>query len=235
MRSDNLTRSRNLLIDYVCENSSLFKSFVTLTFKENIKSIDEANKRFNIYLTRVRKYCKEHNIEFFYIGVPEFQKRGAVHYHLLMSLVPGCDLLPKQQNQENKYDVKYWDVGFSSAFDLSLTDEKFNIALYITKYMYKDLDSRLYGRTRVLKSNNLKKPNEVKVLSTDPQYLMAKEYIKRYDEVSSYEVTPSDDKPFIIPSTITQYTSSTHTNNSTLLEIFKFNTEQVHNESEERY
>lgn len=52
------------------------------------------------------------------------------------------------------YDIRHWNYGFSSVFDL----EGFNVVGYISKYMTKDIDNRLYGHRRYLYSNNLNKP-----------------------------------------------------------------------------
>lgn len=224
VRQDSLIRSRNLIIDYACQNCDCWKSFVTLTFAENVKDLDIANSIFNKYCTQVRRACKKLGFEFMYLGTIEFQKRGAVHYHLLTNLVPGSDLLPFQRDTTNKkmYDAKYWKDGFSSAFDvINDTDENFNIALYIVKYIYKDLDNRLYGRTRVLKSNNLEKPIEFELMSNDNTYQNAIDYIKqkKYDVTNVYRTAQSDDKPYIIPFTAIDYKSQD--DNSTLLEILQ--------------
>lgn len=74
VRKDSLCRSRNLLIDYACQNYDSWKSFITLTFKEEVKDISEANKQFNTWRTAVARKCKAHGIDFQYLGVPEFQK-----------------------------------------------------------------------------------------------------------------------------------------------------------------
>lgn len=59
-----------------------FVTFITLTFKNNITDISFANKKFKTWVTRIREIKKD----FKYIYVSEFQKRGAVHYHLITNL-----------------------------------------------------------------------------------------------------------------------------------------------------
>ena len=78
IRGDNLSRTRNSIIDYACENADKFKSFVTLTFKENIEDIDYANKCFRTWREQISRLCKKNGDEFYYLGVYEFQKRGAI-------------------------------------------------------------------------------------------------------------------------------------------------------------
>lgn len=183
IRIDSLLRSRDLLVDYASQNANLFHSFITLTFAENLKDLSVANKYLNVFITQMRRACKNQGMEFYYLGVPEFQKRGAVHFHFLSNLVCGSELLPVQEGQTNMYNVKYWNHGFSSAYNLDMTDKNFNVALYLTKYLFKDLDERLFGHTRVLKSNNLAKPDTYYLLKDSEIYRQAKDYIKERHEV----------------------------------------------------
>lgn len=55
---------------------------LTLTFKENVTDIDQAWTDFKYFCKLMRKFYKE---KFQYIAVPEYQKRGAVHFHLAIS------------------------------------------------------------------------------------------------------------------------------------------------------
>lgn len=136
-------------------NISTFKTFITLTFKDNVIDVESANKKFANWRTKVKRIYKE----FAYICVPEFQKRGAVHYHLLTNLdVMNSEVIIPQVNakSQNQYDVKYWSYGFSSVF----TVNNINVIGYMTKYMTKDIDNRLFSKRRYFYSNNLIKPVE---------------------------------------------------------------------------
>ena len=141
----------------ICKaNADIWESFITLTFKENLTDISIANKKFNSFVSNVRKKKKD----FKYIAVPEFQKRGAVHYHLLSNLTKDdSDIIIKQKNSkenDNFYDIKYWNKGFS-AVDFIKNDYK-KIFSYISKYMTKDIDNRLFGKKRYFFSLNLNQP-----------------------------------------------------------------------------
>lgn len=141
----------------ICKaNADVWESFITLTFKENLKDVSIANKKFNAFVSNVRKKKPD----FMYIAVPEFQKRGAVHYHLLSNLSKeDTDIIIKQKNtkeSDNFYDVKYWNKGFS-AVDFIKSDYK-KIFSYISKYMTKDIDNRLFGKKRYFFSQNLNQP-----------------------------------------------------------------------------
>lgn len=162
-RSDNLRRAKNKIIDYCDANSDIFCTFITLTFKDNISSIDDANFVYNSWRTYIKKIFPD----FSYLCVPEFQERGAVHYHILCnipcgsSILPTCDVLVTRNKHgklvRNKYyKCKGWSFGFCSAFDIKKdTDSNFNVVAYICKYLYKDIDSRLFGRNKYLASRNL--------------------------------------------------------------------------------
>lgn len=202
IRSDSLSRSRNLLIDLAHQNYDIWRSFITLTFAENITDVTEANKKFNNW----SKCILRKKPDFKYLCVPEFQKRGAVHYHLITNLECGSDLLPARKPKQTKsdkgkyhtliyYDLPFWvdkegkSYGFSSAFDLRLTNDKFNVALYITKYLYKDIDNRLYGRRKIMHSMDLDRPEYRETRLKNLSY-----FIRNSNLINFYEFKAS--KPF---------------------------------------
>lgn len=155
----NINRSKFQFQRLVRANEDKFKTFITLTFKENITDVKEANFQFHKWVTIIRRYKKD----FLYIGVPEFQKRGAVHYHLLTNLdiKENHNIIIPQKDNKNCYDVKFWSYGFSSVFDV----KNINVVGYMSKYMTKSCDNRLFGHRRFFHSRNLEKP-EVFYLDT---------------------------------------------------------------------
>lgn len=177
IRDDSLNRTYGLLVDLAIENAHLFKSFVTLTFKDNITELDYANNKFRSFVVMVKRIYPD----FKYLAVPEFQKRGAVHYHLMTNLsVHDKKVIQKQKGKKNMYDVKYWNHGFSSVFDLALTDDKFSVAAYMTKYFFKDIDNRLFGRNKILYSRSLKKPLIIRTNENSQENRNYQEYIDKY-------------------------------------------------------
>lgn len=155
----NILRSKFNLQRLVKCNEDIFKTFITLTFAENVTDIKKANRIFANWRTRIqKKMLKEYKKDFLYVCVPEFQKRGAVHYHLLTNLdvKENPTIIIPQENKQNCYDVVFWDFGFTSTFKL----EKSGVVGYITKYMTKDIDDRLYTHNRYLASKKLKYPVE---------------------------------------------------------------------------
>lgn len=145
-------------------NMNVWKSFITLTFKDNLKDINTADKRLKYFLTKIRRVKKD----FKYLGIREFQKRGAIHYHILTNIACDSFIIPKREkkhlyNPNTKqykdleyYDIKYWLDGFSSAEPI--TDDAKKIVGYISKYMTKDIDQRLFGYRRYFYSKNLIMP-----------------------------------------------------------------------------
>jgi hypothetical protein len=166
-RYDNLSRTKTMILDYAANNE--WHSFVTLTFGDNITDKEKANKIFNNYITKINRYLKTiGQAPIKYLGLPETQKRGSIHYHLLTNIKSGSELIPLQNkplklwNKETKkytvieyYNLKYWNNGFSSSYNLDLTDENFSPTKYMMKYLYKDIKTK--RDFRMLKSNNLKK------------------------------------------------------------------------------
>ena len=125
--------------------------FVTLTFKDNVKDVDLANYEFKKFIQRLNYevYGGKCN-ELKYTVVPEFQKRGAVHYHVIFYNLPFI-----------KADVieKVWGNGF---IKINKIDNIDNVGAYVCKYMVKDFDDeRLRGRKCYFNSRGLKKPKEI--------------------------------------------------------------------------
>lgn len=160
IENKNILRSRFEMQRLVKCNESEFKTFITFTFADNITSVDEANKKFNTWRTYIKRLKKN----FKCIGVPEFQKRGAIHYHLLTNIsYDDFDLLSEKEfkywNKETKEyqigrHVKGWKYGIHLA--KNMTD--INVIGYLSKYMTKDIDNRLWGKRRYFYTRNLKKP-----------------------------------------------------------------------------
>ena len=145
-RNKVLARNRRTVRQLVNSNPDCNK-FLTLTFADNLTDIDKANYQFKKFIERL-KY-RYSSIELKYIAVIEFQKRGAVHYHLLNNL-PYIDV--------NEL-ARVWGHGF---IKLNKIDNVDNVGAYVTKYMQKDLDDpRLLGRKCYMTSRNLNKPLKI--------------------------------------------------------------------------
>lgn len=223
IEAKNLNRSKFHLQRLIKANEDIFKTFITLTFDDEIIDINEANKKFRYWRDLFQRHCKD----FKYICVPEFQKNGKVHYHMLtnidyhdhiyinenisyIKLLNNIknkkyklvnykvkeininkkkklnDLLIVLRKQENKWEntkktynyktkrtkifktIKYWNNGFSNVSNM----KDVNIIGYLTKYMTKEIDNRLFGKKRYLYSTSL---------------TTAKEYYLNFDKTLEYK------------------------------------------------
>ena len=149
----NILRSKLMCQRIAKANSKIWESFITLTFEKNIQSIKDANKYFQNFIRQVKRVKKD----FAYIAIPEFQKRGAIHYHLLCNINSNDKALIYSQ-EDNSYfkHIKYWKHGFTSIETMKGDIKK--IVGYISKYMTKDIDNRLFGHHRFFYSQNLNIP-----------------------------------------------------------------------------
>lgn len=144
-----LKRARRDLRRIVNSNVAENSKFLTLTFAENITDVKSANYEFNKFIKRLN-----YNLKFkvLYSAVIEFQKRGAVHYHVILYNVP--------QKLDMKVLRELWGNGFIKVNKIDHVD---NVGAYICKYMTKcDDEKKLRGKKMYFNSRGLKKPEEIK-------------------------------------------------------------------------
>ena len=141
MRYSSLRRTRSRITRLINSNDDI-RTFITLTFKENITDLFVANDIFKKFIKRLkRKFPKLK-----YLAVPEFQKRGAVHYHILVNI----------EYLENDKLADIWEQGFVMINKVRHIN---NLGMYISKYIGKDLfDVRYFGMRKILLSRNLNQP-----------------------------------------------------------------------------
>jgi hypothetical protein len=141
MRHSSLRRTRARITRLINSNEDM-KTFITLTFKDNFTDLFEANEIFKKFIKRLKWQFPKLK----YLAVPEFQKRGAVHYHLLINV----DYI------ENDKLAEIWGQGFVMINKVRHVN---NLGLYISKYICKDLfDVRYFGMRKILCSKNLEQP-----------------------------------------------------------------------------
>lgn len=157
-RNKSLYRARSIVSRTINANPCLNK-FLTLTFEDNVTDLDYANNEFKNWVKRVNYHVfgtKKRVMK--YVAVIEFQKRGAVHYHVL------CNLPYVEADSL----ASIWRHGFIKINKIKGDKERFgssecdNVGAYVCKYMTKDNeDPRLVGRKSYLMSRNLDKPQEI--------------------------------------------------------------------------
>lgn len=132
--------------------------FITLTFGENITDISVANAEFRKFIKKLNYLIygtKKQNLK--YSVVPEFQSRGAVHYHIIIYNMPYV-------KQNIIQDV--WGNGFVFINKIDNID---NVGAYIAEYLgdsnkkqgREEEDDRLKGKKSYFNSRGLFKPIEI--------------------------------------------------------------------------
>ncbi|MBT0793346.1 Rep protein [Bacillus cereus] len=151
-------RARNEVRRIVLSNFDNKSKFMTLTFRENLQDIEKANKCFTDFVRALNRDLSKKGIpKMKYIAVVEFQKRGAIHYHMI------CDLKgfrAKRLWELWKNATRQYDGGV----DIKNIKQVDNLGAYVTKYMVKDLekvDERLIGKKAYQRSLNLDKPKQL--------------------------------------------------------------------------
>ena len=162
----NIMRSKLQCQRLAKANANIWKTFITLTIAENLTDINKANRRFRYFIDKIQRIYKD----FKYICIPEFQKRGAVHYHLLTNInIDDERFIYKQVDKEKFKHIKYWNDGFTKVDNLEKDIKK--IIGYISKYMTKYIDNRLYNHRRYFYSRNLIKPTINYLNLNEPKHL----------------------------------------------------------------
>lgn len=144
-----LNRARRDLRRIVNTNIDPYSKFLTLTFADNVQDISYANNEFKKFIKRFNYYL---GYKVAYSGVIEFQKRGAVHYHVIFYNTP----------QKLNFDVMT-DIWGNGYIKLNVIENVDNVGAYMCKYMTKCEDEeKLRGKKLYFNSRGLKKPQEVK-------------------------------------------------------------------------
>lgn len=160
-RDDALKRAKKTLRRLINSNVDAWgekAKFFTLTFRENVTDIKYANAEFKKFRQRLSRHIWGRNKpnELRYVAVIEFQKRGAIHYHVIafnMPYVSHADL------------ERIWGHGFVKVNAINDVD---NVGAYVTKYMTKDKDDeRLREEKCYFSSRGLVKPIEEVVKQED--------------------------------------------------------------------
>lgn len=192
-----LSRTRNRLIRLINANSRMWHDqseviqpqFLTYTFQENVREVTLANPIFTNYIKRLNYQTFGTKQSFAkYVVVPEFQKRGAVHYHAVFFNLPTINNRKEYKTGEF---AELWGQGFIKKKDIAHVP---NVGIYMTKYMTKEAsDRRLVGRKKYFSSRGLLKPEVITYEHIAGQMM---EYLANYKPIHSYATYPTEEKPF---------------------------------------
>lgn len=109
--------------------------FLTLTIAQNITDLSVANRLFTKFVMRFNYHLKK---DLRYVAVPEFQERGAVHYHMLIFNLPFI-----------KGETIEKDIWKHGATDIRLVYRQYGLFNYLTKYISKSFnDNRFKHKKR---------------------------------------------------------------------------------------
>ena len=178
-------------------------------------ALDKFMKRIKI---NVKRYNDKNstNYEVSYIGVPEYQKNGAIHYHFLFGDLPDnffydvaswLDYDYSNKKKNNGVGIKYWTSGKS---DVQLIRDKARVTSYVGKYMIKsmyELDETDYfdrlNKKRYFVSHNLEtaKVDYVDYFDVDKMNIYSsytKEVINSFNDSkitkTIYQIAPLSEK-----------------------------------------
>lgn len=164
-------RSRQNLYD-ICRCNE-FEYFVTWTFDQ--EKIDRLNdNKVKRKFTQFQNYLRKKFPQMYYVAVPEYHKKGGLHFHLLiggvtldeLKAVPAKNKRGKLifKNGKQIYNVSRWKLGFST---LSVIGNGEATKHYICKYISKQhLDDRFFGKRRYYVSKNIRRPEIEKYCTT---------------------------------------------------------------------
>lgn len=158
-----MNRSKNNLMDILKCND--FDFFVTLTFDKNlIDRLDDnkTRKSFTQWANNISRDLPN----LIYVAVPEYHKKGGLHFHLLIGGVSAEDLKLVDSGKRVKsgrckgqiiFNVDRWKrKGFSTATKILDTNA---VKFYLSKYLTKGkVDPRFFNKKRFYVSRNIKRP-----------------------------------------------------------------------------
>lgn len=138
-------------------------ALLTLTMRD-IKPLKPAWRDFQLFAQRWRRS----NRGIAYIAVAEFQKRGAVHFHLLVWGLTDEEIA---RERDSRRIAELWGYGF---VDVRTSDGSPRLATYLAKYLFKavhderNVGSKLYSASRnVVRSVSVKSKEAIAFLEKE--------------------------------------------------------------------
>jgi len=176
-RKDNIWRYKKSFLRLVWANlrANDRPALFTFTMLE-VVSLEEARHCWRGFVERLRGL---QGSLWRFIVVPEFQKRGAVHFHALIWGLPH-DLIENERSERTIQNL--WGYGY---VDCLFTDGSPLLAGYLAKYMSKGLqDVRLLRKKAYSASRNVLRPVFV---SSSEAYSFIEEEVRGVDNSQIYQ------------------------------------------------
>jgi hypothetical protein len=159
--------------------------FITVTYKENFSDLPLANRSFSKFIQRFNYFLGHQSAWLQYVAVPEFQKRGAVHYHMIFFNLPFIERGP---------DVlrKLWREGYQ--VKMKATPDVRQVGSYLAPYLMKQgVDERFFCKRRFFSSRGLFEPLRIvepevinQLLISMPVAIETKYFSNSFADYTSY-------------------------------------------------
>lgn len=149
-------RAKKMVYDLARSND--WEYFITFTFNpDKVNSYDYQET--SIVMSQwIKNHRKLHAPGMRYVIVPELHKSGRYHFHGMfsnMGLIKFIDSGKKDKSGRVIYNVGNYKLGFTTATKI---DDSKATALYIGKYITKELSAEIKYRKRYWRSRNLNEP-----------------------------------------------------------------------------
>lgn len=105
----------------ICLANDLGQIHLVLTYKENMQDVEKADKQFKAFIFNLRQIYPS----VIYLATREFQKRGAIHYHVLLN-----------QRIDIRKVQSIWTYGFIT---LVAHKNQLKAIMYVLKYISKEV------------------------------------------------------------------------------------------------
>lgn len=129
--------------------------FLTLTYHDQyqeLPDIETAYRHLGAFFARLKTSVAQ---DFAYLSVPEWQKRGAIHFHALVWGLPEST----RKERSTRFLQRCWQQGYCDVRRALYKSPK--LAGYLAKYLSKaKADQRLGNRKAYTASRNIERPRE---------------------------------------------------------------------------
>lgn len=127
---------------------------LTLTFQENVTDLEESWGCFKYFTKLMRSFYKD---KFSYVAVPEYQKRGAVHFHLALKGFHEVGIVRRFWRRAAGRRGGNIDITSPKKFGKRSWNPK-RIAVYLAKYLSKN-DSVQFNKRRYSSGGKIQLPD----------------------------------------------------------------------------
>lgn len=148
----NLSATKKKIVEFLLLNMTIDSTFLTLTFRENVQDYDYSADCFKYFL---KSFRRKYGYSLSYLAVKELQKRGAIHYHIII-FNPEFSLIP----YKDIYDL--WGNGgiYIEPIKGVTMGDYLSISGYFSKYLVNRSKGQLISRDKRLFScsRDVKRP-----------------------------------------------------------------------------